>query len=140
MPNTPAMVMQGATGLYASPSTTLDQKKLAESVLSSVSVALYWVTSESLLDVVTAISGSGPAYFFLMMESMIDAGVGMGMPKDIATGLAIQTCIGAGVMARDGDVDVAELRNRVTSLYVRENNFVGMGLLMLRFKVPRPEG
>jgi pyrroline-5-carboxylate reductase len=84
------MVLQGATGLYASPSTTPAQKSLAESVLSSVSVALYWVSSESLLDVVTAISGSGPAYFFLMIESMIDAGVEMGMPKEIATGLAIQ--------------------------------------------------
>lgn len=53
-----------------------------------------------------------------MLESMIDAGVSMGMPKEIATGLAVQTCIGAGVMARDGDGDVAELRKRVTSLYV----------------------
>jgi pyrroline-5-carboxylate reductase len=76
-----------------------------------------------------------------MMESMIDAGVDMGMPKEIATGLAIQTCIGAGVMARDGDVDVNELRNRVTSLYVLMGIYeLGTGPRMRRSRVQKLVG
>jgi len=116
MPNTPALVNEGATGLYA-PKTTVSQaqRDAADAVMSSVSKKLYWVESEQLLDVVTGVSGSGPAYFLLLIECITDAGVKLGLPLDIAQGLAVQTCLGAGKMASESDVDAKELRRRVTS-------------------------
>ncbi|KAI8998134.1 pyrroline-5-carboxylate reductase dimerization-domain-containing protein [Gaertneriomyces semiglobifer] len=115
MPNTPALVSEGATGMYAASSVSAGQKDLAFNVLGAVSKSTYWVDSEALLDVVTGLSGSGPAYFFLMVESLADAATELGLPRDVALGLARQTCMGAGRMLVDTQEDPAELRQKVTS-------------------------
>jgi pyrroline-5-carboxylate reductase len=114
MPNTPALVQQGASGLYANVLTSQAQKNIAEQLLQAVGYVT-WVDSEALIDSVTAVSGSGPAYFFLLMEAMIDAGVKQGLSKESATQLTLQTALGAATLAKASDVSVAELRKRVTS-------------------------
>ena len=114
MPNTPALVQLGATGLFANAQVSAEQKKLADSILRAVGIAL-WVDKESQLDAVTAVSGSGPAYFFLVMEAIQAAGEKLGLAPAVASQLTLQTALGAARMALDSDVDVAELRRRVTS-------------------------
>lgn len=114
MPNTPALVQTGANGLYANSKVTGAQKTQAETILQATGITL-WVDEESQLDAVTAVSGSGPAYYFLVMESMIQAGIKLGLSEDVATQLTLQTAIGAARMAQNSDVDPAELRRRVTS-------------------------
>ena len=114
MPNTPAMVGTGATGLYANPRVTSDQKAAAESVLRAVGLTV-WVDEESLIDAVTALSGSGPAYFFLLMEAMEEAGIRLGLEPKTARILAQQTALGAGKIAIESSEAPAELRRRVTS-------------------------
>lgn len=114
MPNTPALVQTGATGLYASAGVSSEQKQLAENILAAVGISV-WVDSEEALDAVTAVSGSGPAYFFAVMEAMQAAGVALGLPADVAEQLTLQTALGAARMAVDSDVDAAELRRRVSS-------------------------
>jgi pyrroline-5-carboxylate reductase len=114
MPNTPALVQTGATALFANAKVTSDQKTLADSILRSVGIAL-WVEEENALDAVTAVSGSGPAYFFLVMEAMQAAGEQLGLSADEAKQLTLQTALGAAQMAISSDVDTAELRRRVTS-------------------------
>ncbi|MFT7386885.1 MAG: pyrroline-5-carboxylate reductase [Candidatus Endobugula sp.] len=114
MPNTPALVGQGASGLYANTQTSNEQKAIAEQLMGAVGYAT-WVAKESLIDTVTAISGSAPAYFFLMMEAMIDAGVKQGLDRESATQLTLQTAMGAATLAKNSDVAVDELRRRVTS-------------------------
>ena len=114
MPNTPALVQQGATGLFASPEVSPEQRALAESIISAVGTAI-WFDTELDIDRVTALSGSGPAYFFLVMEAMENAGVKLGLDRDIARELTIQTALGAAAMASQGDIEPAELRRRVTS-------------------------
>ena len=113
MPNTPALLGQGAAGLYASANTSEQQKTLAKGIFESVGLT-QWLNSESDLDLVTAISGSGPAYFFLFMEAMIDAATEMGLDRDMAYRLCVQTCSGSALMAAQ-DSELAELRKRVTS-------------------------
>ncbi|KAJ3124631.1 hypothetical protein HK098_000968 [Nowakowskiella sp. JEL0407] len=115
MPNTPALVNEGATGLYASENVTAEQKKVTENVLGSVSAKTYWVDKENLLDIVTGLSGSGPAYFFYLLEHIEQAAVDLGLPRDVARGLATQTCLGAGKMAVSTGEDPKELRRKVTS-------------------------
>ncbi len=114
MPNTPALVQAGASGLYANNSTSKPQRQIAEDILSAVGI-VQWLDSEQLIDPVTAVSGSGPAYYFLMMEAMIDAGVAQGLSREVASELTLQTALGAAKLAQSSDVDVAELRRRVTS-------------------------
>ena len=114
MPNTPAMIQAGATGLHAGEGVSEAQKNLAESILRAVGLTR-WVSDESLMDAVTALSGSGPAYFFLFMEAMIDAGCELGLDRDTATLMTQQTALGAATMALESDVDLVELRRRVTS-------------------------
>lgn len=114
MPNTPALLGQGITGLYAGPGCTEEQTALAESIMQAVG-ATVWVHEEALMDVVTAVSGSGPAYYYLLTEALRDAGAGLGLPPDVAAELALHTAHGAGLMAAHSGVDVAELRHRVTS-------------------------
>lgn len=114
MPNTPALVQAGANGLYANGTVSSKQKELAESILQATGITI-WVDEESQLDAVTAVSGSGPAYYFLVMESMIQAGIKLGLSEDVATQLTLQTAQGAAKMALSSDVDPAELRRRVTS-------------------------
>lgn len=108
-------VGEGATGVYASSDVSDSQKEQAFSVLKSISKSIYWVDREGLLDVVTGISGSGPAYFFLMVEALENAGVELGLPLEVARGLASQTCLGAGKMLTTSTDSPAELRRKVTS-------------------------
>lgn len=114
MPNTPSLVKTGACGLYANAHTSAQQKAIAERIMSAVGLAL-WLDDEAQLDSVTAVSGSGPAYFFLVMEAMIDAGTGLGLSRESATQLTLQTALGAAQLAHQSDVSVAELRRRVMS-------------------------
>lgn len=114
MPNTPSLIQLGATGLFANTHTSIVQKNLAETVLKAAGI-VQWVQNEAEIDAVTAVSGSGPAYYFLLMEAMIDAGIDLGLSRETASELTIQTAIGAAQMAKESDVDTAELRRRVTS-------------------------
>ena len=114
MPNTPALLRQGVSGLYATAEVSVEQRDQAQQLLSAVGIAL-WLEQEQQLDAVTAVSGSGPAYFFLLIEAMTAAGVKLGLSRDIAEQLAEQTALGAAKMAVASDVDAAELRRRVTS-------------------------
>jgi pyrroline-5-carboxylate reductase len=114
MPNTPALLGAGATGLYANANVTDGQRRYAEQILRAVGI-FDWVPTEQALDAVTALSGSGPAYFFLFMEAMIDAGCKLGLDRETATRLAQQTGLGAARMALENTVDLVELRRRVTS-------------------------
>jgi pyrroline-5-carboxylate reductase len=114
MPNTPALLGCGASGLYANADVSAQQREWAAQILSAVGI-IEWVPAEKALDAVTALSGSGPAYFFLFMEAMIDAAVAQGLSRDTATRLALQTGMGAARMGLENDVDLAELRRRVTS-------------------------
>lgn len=114
MPNTPALVQAGATGLYASAAVSADQKAAAEAILGAVGLTL-WVEEEGLIDAVTAVSGSGPAYFFYVMEAMMAAGEALGLEPATARALTLQTALGAAQMAITADVGPAELRRRVTS-------------------------
>lgn len=114
MPNTPALVQTGAAGLFAADAVSHAHRQLAERVLSAVGLAI-WVEQESLIDAVTAVSGSGPAYFFHLMEAMIAAGVQLGLGEREARALTLQTALGAAQMAITADVGPDELRRRVTS-------------------------
>ncbi len=114
MPNTPALVSSGATALFGNPRVSEEQRQLAESILRAVGLTV-WVPDEALLDAVTALSGSGPAYFFLVMEAMEKAGVDLGLSPDIARLLTLQTAFGAAKMALESTESAATLRARVTS-------------------------
>jgi pyrroline-5-carboxylate reductase len=114
MPNRPALNGVGATAIYAPAGLSAAQRSLAEQILGAVGTTS-WVASEDALDVVTALSGSGPAYFFLLAELMTDAAVNLGLERASARELAIQTLFGSGRMARDSDGDLARLRAEVTS-------------------------
>ncbi len=114
MPNTPAMVGSGATGLIANESVTADHRSHAESIMRAVGLAT-WVEHEDQLDVLTALSGSGPAYFFLIMEAMIDSATELGLPRDKAQILTLQTCLGAAHLGMQANLSLPELRKQVTS-------------------------
>ncbi len=114
MPNTPALVQTGAHGLYATDAVDSKDRELASQVLAATGLTL-WVNSEAQIDAVTAVSGSGPAYFFYMMESMIRAGKNLGLDEKVATALTLQTALGAAQMAITSANTPAELRKNVTS-------------------------
>lgn len=114
MPNTPAMLQAGATVLHAAANVSEKQKSLAESILRAVGLTL-WVQDELMMDAVTALSGSGPAYFFLVMEAMEAAGQSLGLPPESARLLTLQTALGAARMAIESSEGPAALRQRVTS-------------------------
>jgi pyrroline-5-carboxylate reductase len=114
MPNTPALIGAGAAGLCANARVGAAQRALAERILNAAGIAR-WIEDESHMDVVTALSGSGPAYFFLLAEMMEDAAVELGLPRATARALAVQTCLGAGRMLAEGNESAATLRARVTS-------------------------
>jgi pyrroline-5-carboxylate reductase len=114
MPNTPAMIKVGATVLHANSMVTSEHKNQAETILRAVGLT-QWVESEAMLDAVTAISGSGPAYFFLVMEAMEAAAVELGLPKETAHLLTLQTALGAARMAMESSDTPAVLREKVTS-------------------------
>ncbi len=114
MPNTPALLGAGVTGLYAGGKVDAAGRAFAEALLSAAGKTV-WIEDEALMDAVTAVSGSGPAYVFLLAEAMIDAGIAEGLPADAARVLAVQTVLGAARMLDETDVGAAELRRRVTS-------------------------
>lgn len=114
MPNTPAAIGAGMTALYASSGTQDDQKAAAEALLAAVGQTV-WLDTEKALDAVTAISGSGPAYLFHMVEALAAAGVNLGLPQDMAAQLAMQTIIGSASMLREDEADPRQLRVNVTS-------------------------
>lgn len=114
MPNTPSLVQAGATALCANDYVQTEQHELAESILRAVGLAL-WVKHEQQMDAVTALSGSGPAYFFLVIEAMQTAGMELGLPEDTARLLALETAFGASKMALESEESACVLRQRVTS-------------------------
>lgn len=114
MPNTPALLQTGATGLFANAQVSETQRDLAESILRAVGLAL-WVDEEDQMDAVTALSGSGPAYFFRIMEAMEAAGAELGLSEETAHLLTLQTAMGAAKMALESSDAVGTLRERVTS-------------------------
>jgi len=114
MPNTPSLLGAGITGMFANAAVSEAQREAADAVLSSAGRTL-WVEDEDALDAVTGVSGSGPAYFFYLMEAMIDAGVELGLSREAATTLTLETAYGAARMAREGDDPPARLRANVSS-------------------------
>ncbi len=115
MPNTPAAIGRGVTGAFANAETRADQKTLADALLSAVG-EVEWVEQEALIDAVTAVSGSGPAYVFYLTECLAAAGAAAGLPEDLAMRLARATVSGAGeLMRRSADTPPAALRQNVTS-------------------------
>jgi len=114
MPNTPAMLQCGATGLFANDRVSTAQLEQAETILRAVGLTT-WIADEKLMDAVTALSGSGPAYFFLVMEAMQAAGEQLGLDTDSARLLTLQTALGAARMAIESSDSPATLRERVTS-------------------------
>ena len=116
MPNTPSCLQMGATGLYANARVTAAQKETAQQIMEAVGLSL-WCEEEQAIDAVTAVSGSGPAYFFLVMEAMIAAGEQLGLPRSQARQLVVQTARGAAGMAEvhAQERDIAQLRRQVTS-------------------------
>lgn len=114
MPNTPALVGEGISGMYAGEHCRTHHREQAERVLRAAGDVI-WVEDESLMDAVTAISGSGPAYFFLLAEALAAAGVRLGLPEGVSRQLAEKTGAGAGAMLKNPETGAAELRHRVTS-------------------------
>ena len=134
MPNTPALMQQGVTGLFPNKLVNDEQKALVTTILSSVGDC-FWVNEEKLIDAITAISGSGPAYFFLLMQSMAQAGMALGLDEKTATELSVQTAFGASLMATKSGKDLKTLRTNVTSPngttqaaieYFQDQNFEGI--------------
>lgn len=114
MPNRPALQNCGATGLYATPAVSGAARELAASILGAVGITV-WVDAETQMDAVTAVSGSGPAYFFLLMEMVETAGIELGLKPEVSRQLAVATAYGSGLMARDSIDPPAMLREQVTS-------------------------
>ena len=114
MPNTPSLVGAGASGLYANPRVSDEQRALVGELMTSVGI-IEWVEDEALLEAVTAVSGSAPAYFFLMFEAMEEAAVKLGLSAESARRLAMQTAYGAASMAMQSDRDPGELKRNVMS-------------------------
>ena len=134
MPNTPALMQHGVTGLFQNDLVNHEQKTLVTTILSSVGNC-FWVNEERLIDAITAISGSGPAYFFLLMQSMTQAGMALGLDEKTAKELSVQTGLGASVMATKSGKDPRTLRTNVTSPngttqaaieYFQDQNFEGI--------------
>jgi len=134
MPNTPALMQHGVTGLFPNELVNDEQKALVTTILSSVGDC-FWVNEERLIDAITAISGSGPAYFFLLMQSMTQAGMALGLDEKTAKELSVQTAFGASLMATKSGKDPRTLRTNVTSPkgttqaaieYFQDQNFEGI--------------
>ncbi|MGV6858525.1 MAG: pyrroline-5-carboxylate reductase [bacterium] len=114
MPNTPSLVRHGATGLYANALVGAEEKQWATELMGAVGQCV-WVEDEDKLDAVTALSGSGPAYIFLVIEAMEEAGIRLGLEPDTARQLSIQNALGAASLASSSNDSPAELREKVTS-------------------------
>lgn len=114
MPNTAALIGSGASGLYANDRVNTDMRDQAESILRAVGITV-WLADEYLMDVVTALSGSGPAYFFLVMEALEQAAIELGLDPKQARLLTLETAFGAAKMALESHEEPSQLRHRVTS-------------------------
>ena len=114
MPNTPALIGKGATGMFGNRHVRENQRTLTQEIIKTVGISV-WVESESDIDIVTAVSGSGPAYFFLFMEAMEGAAQELGLSKELARSLIYSTAVGAAELANNGEDSAAELRKKVTS-------------------------
>ncbi len=114
MPNTPALIGQGAIGMFANPSVTKEQQLLTEQVMDAVGTSI-WVTEESDIDAVTALSGSGPAYFFMFMQYLQQAGQKLGLSEANAALLAKKTAVGSALLAERSPETLQQLKDRVTS-------------------------
>ena len=114
MPNTPALVKAGASGMYANKYVTSSQKEIADTLLSAVGSAV-WVENEIDIDAVTALSGSGPAYFMLFIKSLIESAEQAGLSHTVAKQLAIDTCAGSAKLIQNSDTDITQLIKNVTS-------------------------
>lgn len=114
MPNTPAMIGAGITGLYALPEVSTEERQAAERVLHATGSTV-WIDDEARMDAVTAVSGSGPAYVFLFIEAMQEAAIALGFTAEQARRLSIETVLGAAKLAAQSPDPAAVLRQRVTS-------------------------
>ncbi|MFL6578191.1 MAG: pyrroline-5-carboxylate reductase [Povalibacter sp.] len=114
MPNRPALQGCGMTGLFATDNVSVDHRELAERTLAAVGATI-WIEQESHMDVVTAVSGSGPAYFFLLIEMLEQAGIKLGLSAEVSHRLAVETAYGSGLMAREAAEPASVLRQQVTS-------------------------
>jgi pyrroline-5-carboxylate reductase len=114
MPNTPAAIGRGMTVAVAAPGVSNDQRAFANALLRATG-AVEWVNDEALMDAVTAVSGSGPAYIFLLAETLAQAGIDAGLPADLAVKIARETVAGSGELLHQSDLDAATLRKNVTS-------------------------
>ena len=114
MPNTPALLGAGITGLFANASVNEDQRQEAQDILNGVGSSV-WVADEAQLDAVTAVSGSGPAYYFLLMESMVASAQALGLDAETSRKLVVETAKGAALMACEPNADPQTLRRNVTS-------------------------
>lgn len=114
MPNTPALLGVGITGVYASPQVNSAWQQQATILLQALGEVV-WVKEEGLMDIVTALSGSGPAYFFYFMESLINSATALGLPEEIASKLTFNTALGSATMALHCNEDIMTLREKVTS-------------------------
>jgi len=114
MPNTPAMIQMGATGLYGTDDISTEQKQLATAVMEASGLVM-WIDNEEHMHAVTAVSGSAPAYMFYFIEAMVDGAVALGLDKEQASALALQTMLGAAKMALGSEDAPSELRRKVTS-------------------------
>lgn len=114
MPNTPALIIAGASGLYANEHVSNDQRQAAEMLIKATG-SVEWLNVEADIDAVTALSGSGPAYFMLFIQSLIASGVKAGLSPDTAEALAVQTCEGTAKLIRSSDTSIEQLIKNVTS-------------------------
>ena len=114
MPNTPALVRAGASGMFANQNVNITHKNIANTLMLAVGSAV-WVNNESDIDTVTALSGSGPAYFLLFIQSLIESAEAAGLSNDVAKQLAIDTCAGSARLAQSSDIDINQLIKNVTS-------------------------
>ena len=114
MPNTPSMLQCGATGLFPNHNVSSIQKEIADKIFNGIGIA-HWVTRESLLDAVIAVSGSGPAYYLLLMEIMEKVGIEMGLEPKVSQNLTHQTALGAARLVMESGLEAEELRRKITS-------------------------
>ncbi len=114
MPNTPALVGWGASGLFTNSKMDDEEKNIVDSIFAAVG-ATFWMDTEEDIDIVTALSGSGPAYFFFFMECLVDTACQLGLSKETAMALTKQTAAGAGHMVLEENIDIGDLRSAVTS-------------------------
>ena len=114
MPNTPALIRRGTSALFANPAVSQTQRHLASTIMGAVG-SVHWLEDESLMDAVTALSGSGPAYIFRLIEALEEAGIGLGLTPALARSLALETTAGAAALAADSAAAPSELRAQVTS-------------------------